>query len=595
MVIYKKPDVEQFLRAYTIQDFVLNNDESQLVFSTNISGKFNLWGMDLPNQFPYPLTFNDQNCKGLCYDKDGNFIIAAFDHNGDENSQLYMITPDGGQLNPVRTSEGHQYSLPILSDDGNRLYYTSNKDDSTYLKSYCYHIDTGDEETVISGDAAATYLVDVSPNEKSFVFLKFYSTTHIPAYVKLDEEVIPLTPESSEQHSVTDVIYTSESDIYFITNCDEDFSYIAKFNIEEKEFSKVVSLEGQDFKTIKYDKKQHLLYLVSESGVEDQLYSYDIDTAKLTELESPVGIINKVEVTRQGNVYLVGTSATNPSNIYRKKVNEQCWDKLTNNRILGMNEEQLVNPEVISYPSFDGLEIEALYYKANSSTSNGHVILWPHGGPQYAERKTFIGVFQYLLSEGYSIFTPNFRGSTGYGSAFTKMVEGDWGQGPRLDNIEGLEFLFRNGLADREKVFVMGGSFGGYMALLLHGRHPEYFKAIVDICGPSDLLSFIETVPDHWKPMVTQIVGDPNKDKDKLIEYSPITYLENMSKPMLVIQGANDPRVVKEESDQIVAVLTEKGRDIEYMVLEDEGHGLTKKENELKVYRAINEFFTKHL
>ncbi|MDX8363411.1 S9 family peptidase [Cytobacillus sp. IB215316] len=595
MVTYKKPDVEQFLRAYTIQDFVLNNDESQLIFSTNISGNFNLWGLDLPNQFPYPLTFNDQSCQGLCYDKDGKFIIAAFDNNGDENSQLYMITPEGGQLNPIRTSEGHQHLVPTLSEDGNRLYYTSNKDDSTYLKSYCYHIDTGIEETLISGDDGPTYLFDVSPNEKSFLFLKLFSPTHMLAYVKINEELISLTPESSEQHTVTDVVYTSESDIYFITNCGEDFSYIAKFNIEDKEFSKVVSLQGEIFKMIKYDKKQHLLYIVSERGVEDQLYSFGIETAKLTELKSPVGVINKLEVTKQGNVYLVGTSATKPSNIYRKKINEQCWDKLTNNRILGMNEEQLVDPEVISYPSFDGMEIEALYFKANSSISNDHVILWPHGGPQYAERKNYDGVFQYLLSEGYSIFAPNFRGSTGYGLAFTKMVEGDWGKGPRLDNIEGLEFLFRNGLADREKVFLMGGSFGGYMSLLLHGRHPEYFKAIVDICGPSDLFSFIETVPEHWKQMVTQIVGHPEKDKEKLIEYSPITYLENMSKPMLVIQGANDPRVVKEESDQIVAILTEKGRDVEYIVLDDEGHGLTKKDNELKIYSAVNEFFTKHL
>ncbi|GAE45370.1 acylamino-acid-releasing enzyme [Mesobacillus boroniphilus JCM 21738] len=137
----------------------------------------------------------------------------------------------------------------------------------------------------------------------------------------------------------------------------------------------------------------------------------------------------------------------------------------------------------------------------------------------------------------------------------------------------------------------MGGSFGGYMALLLHGRHPEYFKAVVDIFGPSNLFSFIDSVPEHWKPIMNQWVGDPVKDFDKLTEYSPITYLDTMTKPMLIIQGANDPRVVKQESDQIVKALQEKGRDVKYLVLEDEGHGFSKKENEILVNRTILEFF----
>ncbi|MGM7683362.1 S9 family peptidase [Cytobacillus sp. Hm23] len=591
----KKPDVEQFLRAYTIQDFVVSNDERQLVFSTNISGNYNLWGMDLPNQFPYPLTFNDQSCQGLCYDKAGRFIITAFDRDGDENSQLYMIPPEGGQLQPIRVAEGFKHAVPILSDDGKRLYYTSNKEDPTFLKSYCYHIDTKEEDIIIEGDGGATYLYDISPSESSFLFLKYLSTTHVLAYVKVDNEVIPLTPESDEQHTVTNGVYASDSDIYFITNYGADFSYIAKYDLAEKEFSKVVSLPSEGFKMIKFDEKHHLLYFVSERGVEDQLYSYDIITAKLTELECPIGNIDKLEVTAQGSVYLVGTSATKPSNIFRKHANKHRWEQLTNNRVMGVHEDELIDPAVISYQSFDGLDIEALYFKANSVTSNGHVILWPHGGPQHAERKVFNDVFQYLLNEGYSIFAPNFRGSTGYGLAFTKMVEGDWGHGPRLDNIEGLEFLFKNGLADRDKVFLMGGSYGGYMSLLLHGRHSQYFKAVVDICGPSDLFSLVESVPEHWKPMLTQWVGHPEKDKEKLIEFSPITYIENMSKPMLVIQGANDPRVVKEESDKIVAVLKEKGREVEYLVLEDEGHGFSKKENEVIVYRAICEFFNKYL
>ena len=285
---------------------------------------------------------------------------------------------------------------------------------------------------------------------------------------------------------------------------------------------------------------------------------------------------------------MYSTTTTFSSIIY--KFTENNWLSLTEYTVPGVNQSELVEPDVITYTSFDGLEIESLFFKAKKENDNGEIIFWPHGGPQAAERKFFRASFQFFLNHGYSIFAPNFRGSTGYGLAFTKMVEGDWGHGPRLDNIAGLDWLIDNGYAKKGDILLMGGSYGGYMALLLHGRHADYFKAVVDIFGPSDLFSFISSVPEDWKPIMDQWVGNPEKDKEKLIEYSPITYLDTMTKPMLVIQGANDPRVVKAESDQIVQALKDKGRDVEYMLLEDEGHGFSKKENEIAVYQKVLSF-----
>src|SRR5699024_6858718 len=184
--------------------------------------------------------------------------------------------------------------------------------------------------------------------------------------------------------------------------------------------------------------------------------------------------------------------------------------------------------------------------------------------------------------------------STGYGAEFVKMVEGDWGHGPRLDNVEGIKWLFEEGISSPEKLFLVGGSYGGYMALLLHGRHPEYFRAVVDTFGPSNLFTFVNSVPDPWKPLMKRWVGDPQPDRQRFINDSPIAYVQAMPKPMLVIQGAKDPLVVKEESDQIVAKLKEKGRDVEYLLLEDEGHGFSKKENEINVYMRVLDFLEKH-
>ena len=175
------------------------------------------------------------------------------------------------------------------------------------------------------------------------------------------------------------------------------------------------------------------------------------------------------------------------------------------------------------------------------------------------------------------------------------MVEGDWGNGPRLDNVAALDWLIENDYTTKGNILLMGGSYGGYMALLLHGRHANYFKAVVDIFGPSDLFSFIDSVPEDWKPVMDQWVGNPEKDREKLIEYSPITYVDGMSRPMLIIQGANDPRVVKAESDKIYEALKNKGTEVEYMLLEDEGHGFSKKTNEIAVYQRILDFFMEQL
>lgn len=594
MVQFDKPDVEQFFQTLTVADFTVSPDEKQLVISTNLNGHFNLWGMDLPNPFPYQLTFNNQSVDGLTYAKTGEFIIVGFDHDGDENTQVYALPPQGGNLVPLRTHKDERHLVAHLTKDGKRLYYATTYGNSTYLNNYVYDLESGEEKLLVEGQEAPTFIAVVSPEEKSFISIKEFGNTHSLAYVHRNDETILLTPETDAQHTTKDAVYTSESDIYFLTNYHSDLTYLAKFNLETKEFLKVLELDKEDFSKLSFSKENQRLYLVGSYGVEDRLYEYDLQKEKLQSINLPTNIVEKLVVMPSGNLYIKGRTSIRPNNIFVSKDNGASWEELTRFRIPGVRDEDLVEPEVLTYPSFDGLEIEALFFKAKEENSNGYVILWPHGGPQSLERKWFRAMFQVLLNRGYSIFAPNFRGSSNYGLKFEKMVEGDWGHGPRLDNLEGLEWIIQNGYADREKILLLGGSYGGYMALLLHGRHADYFKAVVDLFGPSNLFSFIESVPDFWKPFMDQWVGHPEKDKERLTKDSPISYLDGMTKPMLVIQGANDPRVVQKESDQIVAALKEKGREVEYIVLEDEGHGFSKKQNEIMVYRKMFEFFERY-
>ncbi|WP_128894987.1 S9 family peptidase [Longirhabdus pacifica] len=592
MITFQKTDVEKFFNTKSITTFSINHDETQCVFSTNFTGKQNLWAMDLPHTYPYQITFQDQSTQYIVHDKKGEFIIAGMDRDGDENTQLYAIPPQGGELVPISVEEGEKHSSPMLSADGKKLYFTSTKNNPTYFNLYCYDFQSEEISLLHEGQDAPMGVLSKSPDDSSFVLLKILSNTEANMVLLKNGEEHHITTTSV---TTAGAVFTSDNELYYTTTENADFGYLAKFDLNTMQSTTILALEKEDFTSLSFDKQNQCIYIVAGKGVVDHLYRYDLHTQSHTLVSLPVDCLDQIKVAESGNLYVLGRSANKPHNLYMQKVEGETWTPLSNINVPGVSIEEMVEPDVISYPSVDGLQIEALLFKPKPEVDNGHIILWPHGGPQASERKNFRALFQFITYSGYTLFAPNFRGSSDYGLSFMKMVERNWGAEPRLDNIAGLEYLFEHGLAERDKVFLMGGSYGGYMALLLHGRHSEYFKAIVDICGPSNLFSFIDTVPEHWKPLMDKWVGNTEKDKDLLMEFSPHTYVDGMTKPMMIIQGANDPRVVKAESDQIVQQLKDKGREVKYIVMEDEGHGFSKKKNEIKVYREILKFFNSFL
>ncbi|MUV38216.1 Acylaminoacyl-peptidase [Lentibacillus sp. JNUCC-1] len=594
MIEFPKPRVEQFFRTYAITNFALSRDEERLVFNTNLNGKMNLWAMDLPDTFPYQFAQKDESCNFIKFDPKDRYVLAGFDNDGDENYQIYALPYDGGLPEALVTgSSEEKYFFAELSEDGERVYYCTSEGNSSFLNTRVRKLQDGADELLHEGETAPTILAAVSSDEKAFVFNQQFANTYVTAFVKTEEGTFNLTPDQEVVHVAGNPIFTDDQTIYFLTDYDSEHSYLAKFDLNTKTYTIELEIEDESIQEMKWNKDHNTLHLVTEHGVTDGLYRYNLDSGDVDVVEMPVDVVDQFHVAKSGTVYVLGRGATQPPNIYQLKDGKD-WVALTNNRVLGLDSSHMVEPEVVSYASFDGMEMEALLFRAKPENDNGHTIFWPHGGPQAAERKMFRSMFQCFLNRGYTIFAPNFRGSTGYGSTFVKLVEQDWGHGPRLDCIAGIEWLFEQGITDREKLFLVGGSYGGYMALLLHGRHSEYFKAVVDIFGPSDLFTFVNSVPPHWKPIMERWLGDPERDKERFEKDSPVTYLEGMTKPMLVIQGAKDPRVVKEESDQIVAKLKDEGRDVEYLVLDDEGHGFSKKENEIKVYKRMLEFLGEH-
>ncbi len=262
-------------------------------------------------------------------------------------------------------------------------------------------------------------------------------------------------------------------------------------------------------------------------------------------------------------------------------------------------EHELASMEPIAFPSRDGLTLHGYLTTPPGETASGlPLVLLVHGGPWHRDVWGYDPEAQWLANRGYACLQVNFRGSTGYGKDFLNAGNREWGGAMHNDLVDAVHWAVDRGVADPTRLAIYGGSYGGYAALVGATLTPDLFSCAVDIVGPSNLITFIETIPPYWSnylAMLHERVGNPLTDRDFLTDRSPLSRVDRIQIPILIAQGANDPRVKQAESEQIVAVMRQKGLDHEYLVFPDEGHGFAKPENRLRFYAAAERFLAKHL
>lgn len=297
-------------------------------------------------------------------------------------------------------------------------------------------------------------------------------------------------------------------------------------------------------------------------------------------------------------------TAKSPAQLYLYPPNSSAETPkaLSRERVLGIDSKLLSEGEDASYTSFDGLRISARLYRPSEQLGfkgPRPLVLYVHGGPQSQERPDFtwfsMPLIQFLTLNGFAVFVPNVRGSSGYGLEYMKRVDHDWGGKDVLDHVEGLKMLEKDPRIDSSRRAVIGRSYGGYMTLMLASRYPDLWKAACDMFGPYDLIGFINRLPESWRTFFYLSVGHPDKDREFLVERSPKTYFKNIKCPMLILQGRNDPRVLAAESEEVAENLGKNGVETEFMVFEDEGHDVMKFKNKVICYTKIVDFFKKHL
>jgi dipeptidyl aminopeptidase/acylaminoacyl peptidase len=392
------------------------------------------------------------------------------------------------------------------------------------------------------------------------------------------------------------------SGFYLLTDVGSEFRGLAFYDLASDGY-KWVEEPTQDVDDVTASADGRVLaWLVNDNGY-DRLRLRDLETGSdLPEPDLPggsrphlTGAEPPLALSPDGShAALILSTPRRPAEAWIVETATGKAAPVTDSRMGGLYEDDLVDVELVSYPSFDGREIPAWLYRPETE-GRVPVVLSIHGGPEAQEKPLYQPLYQYLLSRGIAVLATNIRGSTGYGKSYQRLVQRDWGGGDMQDWEHAVNWLREQEWVEPERIGVYGGSYGGFAVLTCVTRLPQYWAAAVDIFGPSNLVTFAKAVPPTWKRFIARFVGDPETEADFLMERSPITYVENVQTPLLVIQGATDPRVVKGESDQLVEKLKSLGRDVEYVVFDDEGHGFTKRTNELKAYGLAAEWLEQHL
>ncbi len=611
--------------------------DGRIYFISNLNGHLSLYAMDYGGSIPQPLLPPDLALQNP-YLMDGasyevfpklNKIVVMLDHDGDEKYQPVEIPLDGGFPAPCFDNllAGSRAQLVLSDRKANLLYFSVESFEERIITGYRADLATG-ELVKLDANPYGAYPAAYNEAHNRIVLADSYTIGDVvlKLWKKGNKKLLygkPLEEREPNEvvppNGINSVVY-APGEKGLILGCaiyDDAYSpaYL-KLKSPQKTFP--VKVKGV--------KHKGMGELVSIERLESGRYGvvYNIDGCswlyeakfdprrRLLSLgrvicgkgELTDGVLDSYHYDLESDSFCLAFSdATSPAQIYTVEGKRRRRVVLhTREKVLGIESHLLSTGEDASFISYDGQRVSArLYLPAKELGFRGPrpLVYYVHGGPQGQERPDFtwfsMPLIQFLTLNGFAVFVPNVRGSTGYGLGYTKQVDHDWGGRDRLDHVHAMQLLAKEGRIDVSRAGVMGRSYGGYMTLTLAGRHPELWQAAVDMFGPYNLLTFSERVPESWKTYMEMEIGDPVKERDFMVERSPQTYIDNILCPMLVIQGKNDPRVVEPESRDLVEHLRQIGKQVEYLVFENEGHDVLKYENRIKCYTEITEFFRKYL
>lgn len=599
----KKYTIQQFYDNLSIVGSSFSADESRLLMTSNQTGIYNIFVLNVDGSGQQQLTFSEKESRFAIsfFPEDDRFLFSS-DQGGNEIHHIYMQDTDGN-MTDLTPWKGAVSQFHGWARDFKDFYFISNKRDQRYFDLYKMNIETFEPVMIYKNMENLTPSL-VSNTGMYLVLSRPITTSNNEMYL-MNLETGDIAHISDHEG---DAIYSAadfsldDGTLYYLTNEGKEYTYVSSYDISTGKKEILFEAEWDVmYAFFSYDEKYRVIGINEDA--KNVVKVFDNESGE--EIDMPDfegGDISSVSISRSENLIRLSVgSSTSPGNIFVHDFRDKSLVQLTNTLNPEIDEADLVEGEVIRFPSFDDLKIPSILYKPHQASVKNKVpaLLWIHGGPGGQSRLGFSSLLQYFVNHGYAILAVNNRGSSGYGKTFYNLDNRRHGEDDLMDCVKAKEFLAGLGYIDMDKVGIMGGSYGGYMVMAALAFHPDEFAVGVNIFGVTNWIRTLRSIPPWWEAQKNALyneLGDPtSEDSLRLYRISPLFHAENITKPLIVLQGANDPRVLQIESDEIVEAVRKNGVPVEYLIFDDEGHGFRKKENQIKGYGKILEFLDKYL
>lgn len=579
-------------------------DEKRILFSSNASGIFNAYTIPVDGGTPEPLTRSAvESTFSVSFFPHDDRVLFTRDRGGDENNHLLLREMDGTEKD-LTPGTGLKAQFMGWRADGSAFFVSSNERDSKFFDLYRYDSQTY-ARTLLYRNEKGFDLGAISRNERWIALNKSNTASDSDIYLfdVARQEFKHLTHHEGVISYRAETFDPASQELFFLTNEGSEFKRLRTYDLitgatrdqESADWditNTYFSRDGRFRVTGINQDGSIVIRVVEEEGAGEK---------PVTLPTLPEGEIRGVTFSETGArmaFYVNGDRS--PDNLFVYDFSTRQIRQLTQSLSREIDPSDLVDAEVVRFRSFDGMVIPSIYYKPHDASVTNKVpaLVYVHGGPGGQTMRGYNAQIQYLVNHGYAVLGINNRGSSGYGKTFFAAANRKHGREPLWDCVEAKTYLASLDYIDHERIGIMGASYGGYMTLAALAFRPEAFKVGVDIFGVSNWLRTLESIPPYWESVRKAIyheIGDPVKDIDVLVATSPLFHAEEIRKPLLVVQGANDPRVTKAESDEIVEAVKKHNIPVEYVVFSDEGHSFTKKKNQIEANRRILEFLDKYL
>ena len=578
-------------------------DGKSIAFISNMSGRNNIWTVAADGGWPVQLTISDQRQSSPAWSPDGKWIAYQSDYDGDEQWDIFFVSPKTGQVVNITNTREISEESPTWSPDGRYLAYTVKpKTSSVYeidifdtLMRDTKHLTTGTPKDkmnvnpVWSRDGKwIAYTQQQAKGTDSNIFMAELATG----------KLFPLTPHHLDEQLYTANDWSPDFTRLLITsNAGNGYDNVGLLDIAAKKIDWLTQdkweISGGNFSP---DGKS-VTWTANLDGNTD-IYLHDLASGKTTALPLAKGVngLSGAEsgFTRDGARILYNHNGpTSPNDVWVYSLADGKSRQITNSLVAGLHPEDMVAPLLVHYPSRDGKwTISAFVYVPYNMARSGQnaAVIYVHGGPTSQTVNSFSRIIQHMVNQGYMVIAPNYRGSTGYGKEFQQANLFDMGGGDLQDVLAAADWIKQTGFLDPKKIALMGGSYGGYMTMMGVTKAPDVWAAGVPIVPFVNYFTEIANEDPVLREMDLATMGDPKTNKELFHDRSPIFFVDQIKAPLLLLAGGNDPRCPKEEALQVVDAVKKRGGVAEYKVYENEGHGFARVENQIDAYRRVSDF-----